>query len=338
VSDHSEPADPAELLARAASAIAGGADLRASVQQLLEGAASLTGARLAALFTREPDGEFLRLGATVGFAPEARDAFAAEVAGNPAHPIAVAAREGRPAFGRVGTRPDGAAMTGVDLPLVVRRDGIDLGFGVVSFGWPGDRQLDERTLATLRAAADLIAVAIDRDRLASLHEERSEWHDRIAGLDLLTGLANRRTLDRVLELEIERAKRQQSDISVAVFDVDGFRAVNEQLGTPAGDDVLRSVAAVLAEQVRLVDTVARVGGDEFVVVAPGSGGVVVADRILRSIDALAPVHGIPVTVSAGVARFPADGTSADELLTAALSALEGARVSGAGAIAEVRAD
>ena len=105
----------------------------------------------------------------------------------------------------------------------------------------------------------------------------------------------------------------------------------------AGDDVLRAVAAVLAEEVRLVDTVARVGGDEFVVVAPGSGGIVVADRILRSIDALEPIHGTPVTVSAGVARFPADGTSADELLAAALAALEGARASGSATIAEVRA-
>ncbi len=338
MSDHSEPADLAELLARATAAIAGGSDLDSAVQQLLEGAASLTGAHLAALFTREPDGVDLRLGTTVGFDPGARDAFAAEVIGNPAHPIAVAAREGRPAFGRVGSRPDGTSMTGVDLPLVVRRDGIALGLGVASFGWPGERELDERTLATLRVAADLAAIAIDRDRLASLREERSEWQDRLAGLDLLTGLANRRTLDRVLELEIERAKRQQSDVSVAVFDVDGFRALNERGGTHVGDDVLRSVAAVLAEQVRLVDTVARVGGDEFVVVAPGSGGVVVADRILRSIDALAPVHDISVTVSAGVARFPGDGTTADELLTAALSALEGARDSGAGAIAEVRAD
>jgi diguanylate cyclase (GGDEF)-like protein len=338
VSDHSEPADLTELLAQAAATIAGGADLDSAVQQLLEGAAGLTGAHLAALFLREPDGTDLRLAATVGFPPEARAAFAAEVADNPAHPIAIAARDGRPAFGRVGTRPDGTAMTGVDLPLAITRDGIALGLGVVSFGWPGERDLDERTLATLRAATNLVAIAIDRERLAALREERSEWADRIAGLDLLTGLANRRTLDRVLELEIERAKRQQSDISLAIFDVDGFRAVNDREGTAAGDDILRAVAVVLAEQVRLVDTVARVGGDEFVVVAPGSGGVIVADRILRSIDALEPVRGIPVTISAGVARFPADGTSADELLAAALAALQGARASGVGAIAEVRAD
>jgi diguanylate cyclase (GGDEF)-like protein len=338
VSDQSAPADLAELLAQAAAVVAAGTDLEPCARRLVEGAAGLTGAHLGAVFTREPDGTGLelRLLATAGFAPDAEHAFVTEVQGDPGHPIAVAAREGRPALGRVGTRPDGSSMTGADLPLTVTRDGIDLHLGVVSFGWPGERRLDEATGATLRAVADLLAIAIDRARLASLGEERSEWHDRIAGLDLLTGLANRRTLDRVLELEIERAKRQQSDISVAVFDVDGFRAVNERSGTGAGDDVLRAVAAVLAEQVRLVDTVARVGGDEFVVVAPGSGGIAVADRILRSIDALEPVGGASVSVSAGVARFPADGTSAEELLNAALAALQGARESGTGAIAEVR--
>jgi diguanylate cyclase (GGDEF)-like protein len=337
VSDHSAPADLAELLAQAAAGIAAGTDLESGARRLLEGASAITGARLAVAFAREPDGPELRLLATAGLAPDAESALATEVVGDPGHPIAVAAHDGRPALGRLGTGPDGSSMTAADLPLAVTRDGIDLHVGVVSFGWPGEHTLDEATVAVLRATADLLAIAVDRTRLASLGAESSEWHVRIAGLDLLTGLANRRTLDRVLELEIERAKRQQSDVSVAVFDIDGFRAVNERAGTGAGDDVLRAVATVLAEQVRLVDTVARVGGDEFVVVAPGSGGIVVADRILRSIDALGPVGGVPVTVSAGVARFPVDGTSADELLDAALAALDGARASGTGAIAEVRA-
>jgi diguanylate cyclase (GGDEF)-like protein len=189
----------------------------------------------------------------------------------------------------------------------------------------------------LDAVVDLVAVAVDHAAAAAGAVERTDWQDRLSQLDPLTGLANRRTLDRVLELEIARAGRQPGDISVAVFDVDGFRAVNERDGADAGDAVLRAVAAVIAEQVRLVDTVARIGGDEFVVVAPGSGGVAVADRILRAIEAMGPVLGSAVTVSAGIARFPADGTSADELLRSALGALEGARASGQGAIAEVRA-
>jgi diguanylate cyclase (GGDEF)-like protein len=337
VTQPDQSADPGLLLAAGARAVARGANLDATLHALLASAAAAAEADLAALFIWGGDGDVLQLAASHGFPPPALAPFEAEVATDPDHPIATAARGARPVIGRVGTRPDGTAMTGADFPLVVTQDGIDQPLGVVSFGWSGPRTVGDQARAALEITADLAALAIDRARLASLAGERADWMARIATADPLTGLANRRTLDRVLELEIARAGRQQSDISVAVFDVDGFRAVNERAGTAAGDAVLRAVAAVLADRVRLVDTVARIGGDEFVVVAPGSGGVVVADRILRAIDALGPVRGFPVTVSAGVARFPTDGTSADELLGSALAALEGARASGKGAIAEVRA-
>ncbi len=71
-----------------------------------------------------------------------------------------------------------------------------------------------------------------------------------------------------------------------MFDVDDFQATNRDGGHEAGDDVLRRVAAVLAESVRLVDTVGRIGGDEFVLVAPGSAGLTVAQRVLDGIAAL----------------------------------------------------
>ena len=122
-----------------------------------------------------------------------------------------------------------------------------------------------------------------------------------------------------------------------MFDVDAFRATNDAVGHAAGDDILRAVAAVLAEQVRLVDTVARIGGDEFVVIAPGSGGLAVADRVIRAVQALPAVDGRPVSVSAGVARFPLDGSSADELFARALDALELARAGGRGAVASAPA-
>jgi len=329
-------ADPGLLLATGARAVARSADLDATLDALLRTAVAAVGADLAALFIWGGQGDVLQLAASHGFPPPAVAPFEAEVAADPDHPIAAAARAAAPVIGRVGTRPDGTAMTGADLPLVVTQEGIDQPLGVVSFGWSGERTIDAAARTALEITADLAAVAIDRARLASLAGERADWMARIANADPLTGLANRRTLDRVLELEIARAGRQQSDISVAVFDVDGFRAVNQRGGTAAGDAVLQAVAAVLAEQVRLVDTVARIGGDEFVVVAPGSGGIVVADRILKAIEALGPVQGSAVTVSAGVARFPVDGTSADELLGSALAALGGARAAGLGSIAEVR--
>ena len=154
----------------------------------------------------------------------------------------------------------------------------------------------------------------------------------MAHTDPLTGIANERTVGRVLELEIARAGRAGDVVSFVMFDVDDFRATNRDGGNEAGDDVLRQVAAVLAESVRLVDTVGRIGGDEFVVVAPGSAGSVVAHRVLKGIAALPAVGGRVVSVSAGVAHFPADGEDAQAIIAAATAALDKARSDGRGMV------
>jgi diguanylate cyclase (GGDEF)-like protein len=159
----------------------------------------------------------------------------------------------------------------------------------------------------------------------------------MAHTDPLTGLANERTVARILELELARAARQGSEVSLAMFDVDGFRATNETDGHEVGDDILRRVAAVLAESVRLVDTVGRIGGDEFVLVAPGAAGAMVARRVLEGIVALPAVAGRSVSVSAGVAQFPADGADSEALIAAATEALVRAKETGAGSMAETEA-
>ncbi len=333
---------PVAPLIAAAHALARSADLDGALDPLLRLAIADRGAGVAVVAA--VDAEQGRLHIVHGLGLHAAQRPALELSTSDfGDPLVTAVVERRPVEAADGQAdPPGAigAALGVArvlaLPLVVGRGGVDQAIGVLALGWTADAAPSPGTPGVLEALADLVAVAVDRTRLASTMAERSEWFERLAHLDPLTGLANRRTFDRVLELELARAARQQGEISIAVFDVDAFRARNEAVGVSAGDDVLRSVAAVLSEQVRLVDTVARIGGDEFVVIAPGSGGPAVASRIIAAIAAVPPVAGEPVTVSAGVARFPDDGASADELLSAALAALATAREAGSGTIVEAQ--
>ena len=159
----------------------------------------------------------------------------------------------------------------------------------------------------------------------------ADWIGRLANTDPLTGLANRVTFERMLELEIARATRQETQLSVLLFDVDGFAQINERAGAEMADDVLRFVAATLAGQVRLVDTVARFGPDEFAMIAPGGGGEIAGRRIGNAMNAL-EAGGAPVTVGVGVVVFPQDGATSEELLSGATAALSEAKRRGRGAI------
>ena len=196
--------------------------------------------------------------------------------------------------------------------------------GVLSTALTGDATPE--TMDALGAAAAFAAAAVRSARLERAVEERTDWFERVSHTDPLTGLANRRTFQRMLELELARAARQGSALSIALFDVDGLAALSARHGADVGDDVLRRVASTLADSVRLVDTVARIGGDEFAVLAPGAAGRVVADRVVNGVSSLDPIDGSErIGLSVGVAAFPADGANAEELLTAAERALIGAK-------------
>jgi diguanylate cyclase (GGDEF)-like protein len=311
------------VLSAGAAAIARAADLDTALAVIVEASASAVGAGVAAVFAQDPERGTTELLLTLGMAEERVHSFAAEVAGNPEHPINVAALDRSGTLGRSVTGPDGTSWTGVDLPLVVAAGGgVEDCVGVLTFGWAGEHVVTTAEETLLVGSADLAAAAIAMFRLSSMVAERAEWYERVSHTDALTGLANARTVRRVLELEVARAQRQGSDVSVAVFDVDDFKRLNADAGSRAGDLVLRQVASILAESVRLVDTIGRVGADEFVLVAPGSAGVTVARRVIDGVGKLDPVEGYTVTVSAGVARFPQDGTDPETLLAAARSALE----------------
>ena len=137
-----------------------------------------------------------------------------------------------------------------------------------------------------------------------------------ARLDPLTGVGNRRLLEGRLEYELRRHRRNGMPLSVLVLDLDGFKHVNDTLGHPVGDALLRGVADVLRETVRDQDTVVRQGGDEFCVLAPETPADEAADLAARIKEALRALDsdGSPLSASAGVATFPSDATSGDHLL------------------------
>lgn len=326
--------DPRTSLTDAIAAASTTGGLDAALQGILDVGVATLGATMAAVFLQDPDRPELTLAASVGMAdPAPLEAGVVD----PSDPFHQAAASRTATFDRHGLTDAGEGFVGAYLPLVATGGGVEMALGSIGLGWAAPRALDAADRAFLTGLAALASLAADRARLGSVAAERSEWFERMAHTDPLTGLANERTVLRILELELARAGRQGSELSLAIFDVDDFRAANAAEGHAVGDDILRRVAAVLAESVRLVDTVGRIGGDEFVLVAPGSAGAMVARRVQDGITALPALAGRMVSISAGVARFPVDGTDAESLIAAATDALTRARERGMGSVAESEA-
>ncbi|MCG3195146.1 MAG: hypothetical protein DIJKHBIC_04416 [Thermoanaerobaculia bacterium] len=153
--------------------------------------------------------------------------------------------------------------------------------------------------------------------------------------DPLTGLFNRRYLEEILAKECARALRSGKPIGLLIADIDHFKRVNDTLGHPAGDAVLREFGRVLADSVRGGDLACRWGGEEFVLVLPESPPKVSVERaesLRRAFSTYRVIHDgrqlSPVTVSFGVASFPHNGTQPDELIRSADEALYRAKIGG----------
>ena len=156
------------------------------------------------------------------------------------------------------------------------------------------------------------------------------WHDVTAErdllrereqqllLDVLTGIPNRRAAETALRTERQRMKRAGTPMSVALFDIDHFKQVNDVHGHGAGDQVLRAVAGTLAGQARLTDTVARWGGEEFLAVlnVPLEGARTFCERARAAVETLRCPPVERVTVSAGVAEVAAGETVSDAIARA----------------------
>ena len=182
---------------------------------------------------------------------------------------------------------------------------------------------------SLESVADICATAI----------QNAHYVDRVkqlAYLDGLTGIFNRRFFELRIMEEIERARRYGTGMAVIMADIDEFKRLNDEFGHVLGDEVLRQVSSLFHQQVRKVDVVCRYGGEEFAIlltqVSPEQA-ITVAGKLRQRVEGW-QFPGVPrtVTISAGAAAFPQHGTTRDELVKAADSALYAAKQAGRNAV------
>lgn len=187
---------------------------------------------------------------------------------------------------------------------------------------------DDNDLHLIGFAANLASIAIE-------HHQADEELERQAHTDFLTELANRRFFLEQAESELARALRYQKSLSLFMFDIDHFKAINDSYGHKSGDMVLQNLAAILKLSLREVDFVGRMGGEEFAVILPETDtgeALDAAERLRRAIaNARMPTESgrqIGVTVSIGVATLNDTSTDIETLLKHADDALYLAKNSG----------
>ena len=182
----------------------------------------------------------------------------------------------------------------------------------------------ERHIHLLERLASQIAMPIENSQLYAKTEQ-------MARIDELTGLLNRRSLDEQLPGEVSRHSRYGGVFSLIVFDLDSFKSFNDNYGHLAGDKLLKQVGSITKGAMRGSDQAFRYGGDEFAVLLPQTAieaAYQVAERIRKRVASEMKASRIPVSVSLGLASWPADGLNANDLINAADKALYQAQRSG----------
>lgn len=243
------------------------------------------------------------------------------------------------ARGRIAAWLEKSPASGCRVSLATHRDGRVGGAATLFIGDLVDKPVtrpavdyvlpldcdDER----LRTAVELLAkLAALRSTLAATHRHHTELA-RLAATDPLTGLANRRTWDAVLQQLIGKAALRGDPLTLVIADLDGFKTINDRHGLTVGDAVLRATADGLRQAVRRGDLAARIGGDEFGLLLPMLGEAqagAVVQRIRRQVtETIAAAALPPTTCSIGYAVGPCSETGPEGLYAAACAALRKAK-------------
>lgn len=210
------------------------------------------------------------------------------------------------------------------LPL---KNGNDETLGVLAAFSSVPRPFEEQTMSILQSSADLAALAI----------ERRQYNDQLihrAMYDTITGLPNRSLLEDRLSQAVGLARRSNSCFSIILFDLDRFKDINDSLGHPCGDEILRQVAQRLEVCIRRSDTLARIGADEFTIILNNlhspAGVLPVIDKILDTLRLPFQVDGHELYLNAciGYCIYPQDGEDVRALLKNVDSTLAFAKASG----------
>jgi diguanylate cyclase (GGDEF)-like protein len=195
--------------------------------------------------------------------------------------------------------------------------------------WMGWLALAGLTVAGLAIILLIAGLARQRTRLTVLNSELG----RLAAVDPLTGLRNRRAIEEFLHDALSAARRHDLPLSLLVIDVDHFKTFNDRLGHRSGDAVLAHTALVLEGGLRAEDAIGRWGGEEFLVVLTGTdeeGAVRATERLRAALAADQPqeavAHGLSVTVTIGVAEWRQEDMN--ELISRADGAMYGGKAAG----------
>jgi diguanylate cyclase (GGDEF)-like protein len=193
------------------------------------------------------------------------------------------------------------------------------------------RGLSTSVLSTLWNATSVVALSwVTSEVLARLRRSLDAERD-LARTDPLTGAPNSRSFGEAAALELERVARLGGVFTIAYLDLDHFKLVNDTLGHDTGDRLLRDVAKAFRVRLRRIDTVARIGGDEFVVLLPATdrkAAMVVLGSVRQAMLSLTEAYGPGVRASIGAVTFTEPPDSVDEMLRIADAAMYRAKYAG----------